>query len=162
MPLKDPVARAEYAAKYRESRREEARERSRKWRNDNPGKVKEMLQSYYIKNREEHIARVREYNKTEAGRQVQRKAWQKAKLNNPEKHKARQLFKAAVYCGKIKRQPCSYPDCKELNAQGHHKDYTKPYDVEWFCRYHHKLIEGKILVPRPEVQPRVEVKTTGV
>ncbi len=150
MPHKDPIVRAAYVAKYRESRREEAKERSRKWREANPEKLKLMLQKNYLKNREKRIAQTREYNKTPEGRAAQIRAYRKSKEENPEKFTARRLFKQAIRCGRIKRQPCSYQGCEDQNAQGHHKDYSKPYDVEWLCRYHHKLIEGKILVPRPE------------
>lgn len=150
MPLKDPLAAKEYSKKYREARREEARERTRKWREDFPEKEKESKRNSYLKNREQRIADNREYNKTEAGRATQRRAWKKALETNPEKVHCRNIFKGAVRRGKIVRQPCSYPGCKVPNAQGHHKDYSKPYEVEWYCFYHHKLIEGKILVPRPE------------
>lgn len=61
MPHKDPIARAAYAAKYRESRREEAKERSRKWREQNPGRLKEMLHANYVKNKDERIQKSRKY-----------------------------------------------------------------------------------------------------
>lgn len=162
MPLKDPIAAKEYAIKYRETRREKAKERSRKWREEHPEELKKMLQANYLKNREKRQTQIREYNKTEKGREVQRKSFKKARELNPEKYKARQLFKAALYCGKIQRQPCQYPNCNDPKVQGHHKDYSRPYEVEWFCMYHHKLIEGKILVPRPEPPSQAKVKIVGM
>lgn len=41
----------------------------------------------------------------------------------------------AVKSGKIKRGSCII--CGQPNAEGHHEDYTKPYDVIWLCSLHH-------------------------
>lgn len=54
----------------------------------------------------------------------------------PQKYKARYTFRNAVRLGKIKKQPCA--QCGEKKAQGHHPDYSKPFDVIWLCLQHHK------------------------
>lgn len=155
MPHKDPVKRAEYAAKYRASRREEARERTRRWVEANKQRSLESNRKYYLEHREERIAQIREYSKTEAGQLTRRRSWLKTVKNDPEAYHAQNLFKAAVRRGKISRQGCSV--CGDINAQGHHEDYSKPYEVIWFCDYHHKLHEGKIVVPRADLgSKRVE------
>lgn len=150
------------AAIYRESRREEAKERTRRWREENPERAKETQKNSYLENRDKRISETRAYNKTAAGKAVQRQSYEKQRVDNPAKFLARRLFKQAIRCGRIIRQPCGYPGCNIPNAQGHHKDYSKPYEVEWYCFYHHKLIEGKIVVPREEPQLQAEVKTVGV
>ncbi len=30
-------------------------------------------------------------------------------------------------------------DCGETKVEAHHEDYSKPLDVEWLCKKHHKL-----------------------
>lgn len=49
---------------------------------------------------------------------------------------ARRLTHEAIKTGKIKRGNCSV--CGEPNAHAHHEDYSKPLEVMWFCRLHHK------------------------
>lgn len=56
---------------------------------------------------------------------------------NPDKVRARQMFGNAVKRGRIQRQPCE--KCGVPNAQGHHEDYSKPYDVRWMCRRCHAI-----------------------
>lgn len=60
--------------------------------------------------------------------------------NTIEKHRdrfrARCRFIMAVKKGKIKRGDCVI--CNAPNAQGHHEDYAKPFDVIWLCRKHHQ------------------------
>ena len=46
--------------------------------------------------------------------------------------------KYALSVGKIKKQPCMV--CNNIKVEGHHKDYSKPYDVTWLCRKHHYVI----------------------
>ena len=50
------------------------------------------------------------------------------------KIRARDLLRSAVRWGRIERQPCEVCGMK---AEGHHHDYSKPYDVRWLCRKHH-------------------------
>lgn len=56
-------------------------------------------------------------------------------LRHPEKCKARDLLFRAIRSGKIQRGNCEV--CGEPNAEGHHKDYSLPFDVIWLCKKHH-------------------------
>ena len=47
--------------------------------------------------------------------------------------------------GKIQRQPCKFAGCVSQRAQMHHRDYSKPLEVEWICRTHHLLIHYGLL-----------------
>lgn len=55
---------------------------------------------------------------------------------NKDKVNARHLIHRAIKSGKIKKQPCSA--CGDKNSFAHHEDYSKPLDVEWLCRKHHR------------------------
>jgi hypothetical protein len=50
--------------------------------------------------------------------------------------RCRSIFNHAIRSGLIKRGNCKV--CKESHAEGHHKDYTKPLEVDWFCFKHHR------------------------
>jgi|TARA_Y100000310_G_scaffold92587_1_gene90239 hypothetical protein len=56
------------------------------------------------------------------------------------KEKARQLLQRAVATGKITK-PAICSDCEnefpKKRIHGHHRDYNKPYDVQWLCRECH-------------------------
>lgn len=58
--------------------------------------------------------------------------------NNPEKAAARRKLNNAIKAGKIQRQPCEVCGRK---AQGHHSDYSQPFNVRWLCFLHHRELE---------------------
>lgn len=97
--------------------------------------------SWYYRHREDFIRKNKEYNQTEAGKKSAIKRANKQKLENPEKWKARQSLRNAVYRGVIVKKPCR--TCRDKKVQGHHEDYSKPLIVQWFCSKHHKQIHEK-------------------
>ncbi len=64
-----------------------------------------------------------------------------AKARAPEKAKCRERFNNAVLRGLITRQPCRV--CGSLRSEGHHADYSKPFEVDWLCSLHHKAEHRK-------------------
>lgn len=70
--------------------------------------------------------------KTIASRKVERRKYREDK----RKTKCRNAFNRAILKGDIKRQPCE--KCNTPNAEGHHDDYDKPFDVRWLCQEHHQ------------------------
>ena len=54
---------------------------------------------------------------------------------SPEKHKAREMLSTAIRSGRVERMPCVV--CGMIYSEGHHDDYSKPFDVVWLCRKHH-------------------------
>ena len=54
----------------------------------------------------------------------------------PEKNKARQAVCRAVKSGKLIREPCQV--CGDARVHAHHEDYSKPLEIQWFCRKHHR------------------------
>lgn len=111
MPRKDPIARAAYQAERHERRKQE---------------------NGYT---EERDARVNKYLGTPKGRAKQSNAAKRMRQVHPEKDKARQVLRSAVRRGKVRKLPCQV--CGDIKSQGHHPDYSKPLEVEWFCQTHH-------------------------
>ncbi len=55
--------------------------------------------------------------------------------NNPEKTKARKIVFTNIRSGKLTKGNCLV--CGSTKTEAHHKDYSKPLDVEWLCKEHH-------------------------
>lgn len=56
----------------------------------------------------------------------------------PEKISARKKVHYAIKKGKLKRDICEIEGCNEIKTFAHHEDYSKPLDVNWLCRKHHR------------------------
>jgi hypothetical protein len=63
-----------------------------------------------------------------------KKFWLK---ENKLKTKAHGEVGYAIQTGKLVRQPCERCGTEE-NVVAHHEDYSKPLDVVWLCKRHHK------------------------
>jgi hypothetical protein len=57
-------------------------------------------------------------------------------LRYPEKVEARKILAYHVKQGYIKRLPCEI--CNEKKVQAHHENYSKPLEIRWLCRKHHR------------------------
>jgi len=69
--------------------------------------------------------------------ELKRRDYEKRK-NDPiarAKMWARQTLRDAIEAKKIVRQPCEICGDK---SEAHHEDYSKPFDVRWLCRLHHR------------------------
>jgi hypothetical protein len=51
------------------------------------------------------------------------------------RYEARWLVNRAVAAGRLDRQPC---EVCGLKAEKHHDDYSKPLEIRWLCRRHHR------------------------
>ena len=71
-------------------------------------------------------AYMREYRKTHPPNEEQK-----------FKGRVRSKNKMRIRRGLLKKLPCE--KCGDLNVEAHHEDYSKPYDILWFCRKHHLL-----------------------
>ena len=86
-------------------------------------------------------ARVAKYSKTDAGfltRKryfVSKRPTERYRKENPEKYEAHKKVQIALLMGWLTRQPCIKCDEK---ADAHHEDYSKPLEIVWLCRAHHK------------------------
>lgn len=62
---------------------------------------------------------------------------------NKDKYFAHSYLRSKVANGRIKKPSiCSF--CQSnLHIEGHHADYSKPYDVIWLCRSCHKKLHAE-------------------
>lgn len=68
--------------------------------------------------------------------------------NTPEKTKARMILYSAIRSGKIQR-PIACQECGAITSvQGHHNDYSHPYEVEWLCSLCHGKRHRKEVLKR--------------
>jgi len=63
-------------------------------------------------------------------------------INNLAKREAERIARKALKEGKILKGPCLI--CGLAKSEMHHDDYTRPFDVKWFCRRHHVLWENSL------------------
>ena len=82
------------------------------------------------------------YSSTSAGRLVSRKVMQKQRSQHPDKYKANNAVNNAVRDGRLIRRPCSV--CGSAKSEGHHPNYSKPLEVEWLCKKHHRAEHKKL------------------
>ncbi|PYE13388.1 hypothetical protein C7410_14743 [Paraburkholderia silvatlantica] len=55
---------------------------------------------------------------------------------HPERILANKALARAIQTGELKRHPCWV--CGDAKVEGHHADYSRPLDVVWLCRLHHR------------------------
>ncbi len=68
-----------------------------------------------------------------ANKYAQRPKTEEQKL----KHQVRTLTRTYIRSGKLIKQPCEVCGNHE-QIEAHHDDYTKPMDIRWLCRKHHR------------------------
>lgn len=65
------------------------------------------------------------------------------KPRTKEKSRIYARIHLAVKSGKL-RKPTQCEICgKEAQTEGHHKDYSKPLEVQWLCPHCHQVAHGK-------------------
>ena len=90
--------------------------------------------------------RCQRYRQTPKGKESLKKAHRKEELKYPEKEMARRKLRYAVASGKVVK-PSQCEGCfTEVELGGHHEDYSKPFEVEWFCDKCHKELHRKVMV----------------
>lgn len=92
----------------------------------------------YRSNHDHYVAYERERNAMPERRSKRLVYQNNKRKNQPEKYRARNAVGNAVRNGRLVRQPCAI--CGDQNTEAHHKDYSKPLDVEWLCFKHHREV----------------------
>lgn len=94
---------------------------------------REYQRSWIINNRD-YLRRFNAANRHKY-RDAQKRADEKWRLLNPEKHAAHVAVHRATESGRLTRMPCEV--CGKRKSEAHHDDYSRPLDVRWLCRKHH-------------------------
>ena len=79
----------------------------------------------------------RKYRKTEKGKTTLKKGIDKYLRLHPHVKKAKEIVRYHIRTGRIKKEPCLICNTTD-NLQAHHEDYSKPLEIIWLCRTHHK------------------------
>ena len=126
--IENPEKCKEQGAAWREIHWVEDRERRRKHYLNNV-KRRQKIKEWQQNNRDKKLASLKKYRDSHKIEDAVR-----LKLNR------------AVKRGIVLKKPCEI--CQKSPADAHHSDYSKPLEVIWLCRRHHKAWH-KIFIPEP-------------
>lgn len=105
---------------------------------------RERFKGYYLKHRDHVNERVKKYTQTPTGKEVARRRNKHMMEKYPEKYKTRYMTRMYIKAGKITKKPCEI--CGDANVEVHHPDYSDAINVHFYCRYHHRVVEGRSVV----------------
>ncbi len=94
----------------------------------------------YADNREEKSHYEHKRNKTPHRRAAKMRYQATHRAKHPERYAARMAVGNAIRGGRLIRLPCRIQPC-ERKGQAHHRDYSRPLDVDWLCFKHHRESE---------------------
>ena|SRR3990167_9427485 len=111
------------------------------------GKCKECTKADVRDNYRRNKEQIQVYEKLRQ-QDPERRARKRAYLRNhnarhPERSAARIAVNNAVRDGRLQKAPCVV--CGNAKSEGHHIDYSRPLDVIWLCRHHHRMAEGRLV-----------------
>ena len=98
--------------------------------------------SKHKKFREKRLAQMKEYMKTERGKNSHSIACKKWIDAYPNKRRAHCIVNNAIRDKKLFKEPCEICGSTE-SVHAHHDDYSKPLNVRWLCSSHHKQWHSK-------------------
>lgn len=73
--------------------------------------------------------------------ELQRRAQRRYYAKHRDRQRARGMVCGAIRRGQMSRQACFF--CNAANAEAHHFDYSRPFDILWVCAFHHRELEGR-------------------
>lgn len=77
-------------------------------------------------------------DRTAERRRQRQEAGKRHRQKHPDRAAARTAVSNAVKRGDLIRQPCQL--CGATKSQAHHRDYSRPLDVEWMCFRCHREV----------------------
>ena len=114
------------------------RENARAWRKRYPEKAKEQDRKKHLRYAERRNVYSKKYYEVHKKQQAFKETRNKRSLvyyyNNPDKARCRRKLSYAVKIGKVIRGDKCFICGSTQNIEGHHEDYTKPYEVKWVCK----------------------------
>ena len=159
---------AEIAKEYRKKNPGMAAKQQAEYREKNPNKIREYNKKNWKENKEKLTLKKKEWDKknpnyysewywsNDESRKKKKESHKKwldknkeyqkiaAKLHKeryPEKVRARDILRKAVYYAKIEKpKVCQECKMKKTRIEGHHEDYSKPLEVIWLCVSCHRKI----------------------
>lgn len=113
--------------KYRKLYPDIIRQRRQDWAKSEKGRASEAQKQkrYRSKHKAQIAVTMREYS-----------------VAHPVETKARSAVNNAIKAGKLVRGPCEVCGSTK-RIHGHHRDYSKPLEVQWLCASHHKAAHRK-------------------
>jgi hypothetical protein len=137
------------------------------YRDRNREHIRQMDREYYQNNHEVRLETSRKaqlkYYKTDKGREKYNRHNRLQREKFPEKMRARSLLSNAIVEGKIvKPTRCSLCFSEDFVIEGHHTDYSKPYDVIWICRPCHGTVHRKIKSRRDRLSEKTSKEDATV
>lgn len=137
----------------RDRSREDGRQRycracARAWAEENRDRRSKLARRWYIENRERKLEMAKRWERENRERRAELS--RRSREKHPDKVRARTALMHAVQGGKVvKPERCE--NCGKHAAgrglHGHHKDYSRPLDVEWLCVECHAAAHFGPLVP---------------
>lgn len=113
-----------------------------KYGEKNSSKRKKYHKVWYEQNKEIRTEQIKKYQNSPAGKLSRKKSYANMLIKYPEKIQARAEVGKALKKGLLIKKPCEV--CDNPKSEAHHKDYSKPLEVEWLCRPHHKMADRKL------------------
>ena len=120
--------------------------RRKEWALKNPERQKELDQIKLKRDKERYRLKVEATGRKVGERpppltntERKRRHFEK----NPVRYSAMKIYRYALRRGKLVRGPCAVCGATE-DIDGHHTDYTKPLEVVWLCKPHHREEHLKI------------------
>lgn len=108
---------------------------SRQWNADNPDRRAAYNKRWYADNPERSAANTKQWKQDHPEEAAAFLA--KWNADNPLKRKAQSAVRTAIRSGKLTK-PTNCTECGiEAKLDGHHPDYSKPFEVMWLCRKCH-------------------------
>lgn len=89
------------------------------------------------------VAYHREWRSTPDGRAKMRAGVTASRNRYPERQRARHALHQAILRGEVVPGPCYVGEGCSGQIEGHHDDYSRPLDVIWACRRHHRVLDRK-------------------
>lgn len=99
-------------------------------------KKQESMPEGWKQKAKDKVAYQKEWSAKNPGYYTEKKRewWHK----NKDRLKVAYAVKYAVKSGKLIKLPCFV--CGEIEVEGHHPDYSRPLDVVWLCKTHHREV----------------------
>jgi len=127
-----PERAAQYRASFAAKNPGYAAQKRKEWALKNPERAKEIDRQKYLRRK------ANQPPKPERGPKLTNHERKKRYFEkHPIKAECMKIYKYAIRRGKLVRGPCSVCGATE-GVDGHHTDYTRPLDVVWLCKPHHR------------------------